>query len=45
MVRARLAIVLGAVLLSVQAHAGWKVVFDPWTTGAVTANLALTIVT
>ena len=40
MVRARLAIVLGAVLLSVQAHAGWKVVFDPWTTGAVTANAA-----
>ena len=40
MVRARLAIVLGAFLLSVQAHAGWKVVFDPWTTGAVTANAA-----
>lgn len=40
MVKVRFAILLGAVMMSVQAQAAWRVVFDPWTTGAVTANAA-----
>ena len=40
MVRTRIVILLGAALLSMQSWAGVKVVIDPWTTGAVTANAA-----
>ena len=40
MVRTRIAILLGAALLSMQSWAGVKVVIDPWTTGAVTTNAA-----
>ena len=40
MVRTRIAFILCAVLLSVQSKAAWRVVIDPWTTGAVTANAA-----
>ena len=40
MVKVRFAILLGAVLMSVQAQAAWRWVIDPWTTGAVTANAA-----
>ena len=40
MVRTRIVILLGTVLLSMQSRAGVKVVIDPWTTGAVTANAA-----
>ena len=40
MVRTRIVILLGAVLLSMQSRAGVKVVIDPWTTGAVTSNAA-----
>ena len=40
MVRARIIILLAAVLLTAKANAAWRVVFDPWTTGAVTTNAA-----
>ena len=40
MVRARIIILLAAVLLTARANAAWRVVFDPWTTGAVTTNAA-----
>ena len=40
MVRARIIILLVAILLTVRASAAWRVVYDPWTTGAVTANAA-----
>ena len=40
MVRARIIILSAAVLLTVRANAAWRVVIDPWTTGAVTANAA-----
>ena len=40
MVRTRFAILLGAVLLSAQAHAAWRLVVDPWTAKAVGANAA-----
>ena len=40
MVRAKIIILLAAVLLTVRANAAWRVVFDPWTTGAVTTNAA-----
>ena len=40
MVKVRFAILLGAILMSVQSKAAWRWVIDPWTTGAVTANAA-----
>ena len=38
--KTRIILAIVAMLTSGQAHAAWRVVIDPWTTGAVTANAA-----
>ena len=36
--KTRIILAIVAMLTAGQAHAAWRVVIDPWTTGAVTAN-------
>ena len=38
--KTRIILAIVAMLTAGQAHAAWRVVIDPWTTGAVTANAA-----
>ena len=38
--KTRIILAIFAMLTAGQAHAAWRVVIDPWTTGAVTANAA-----
>ena len=38
--KTRIVLAIVAMLTAGQAHAAWRVVIDPWTTGAVTANAA-----
>ena len=38
--KVRITILLAAILITVRANAYYKLVIDPWTTAAVTANAA-----